>query len=195
MALLVAGTMLLPSLALAQPMGPGGAGGRGGARMFAHVRTLDLTAPQQTQVDALEAEYRPKFQELRAQQRDIREEMISVRAAPTPAWNKLDALRTQLHQVRDRIQALRGEVQTKLLGLLTTEQQTRLWTSGPGWGKGGPGMGPGMGLRGGRGKGGGPGPGWGGGAGRGGGPGAGWGGGPCGGGGWGFGPLDGDDDL
>lgn len=134
---------LTAGMALAQPA----PGPRAGAVLRRALASLDLTADQQTKVQAILEASRSDFQAARTEGRNGREALKAALAKPTPdpkevgeAFLKLDAnrkaVRSQMEGVKTRVDAvLTPEQRAKLDGFLAAVR---------GRGRGGPG-GPGAG--------------------------------------------------
>ena len=109
--------------------GPGfGPMGRGGAFLG------DLSKEQQQQADALRLDLFKKQQAFQNELSKKQIELMELAAKTNPDEQTLQAKREEMWKLQDQMRNERRAFQTKLMGLLTPEQRSKIGAFGPGGG-------------------------------------------------------------
>ena len=99
---------------------------RGGFMLGRMARALDLTEDQKASVKALMAEQRKAVEPLRAQHRELRQQIRQQLDSGNPDPAAVGRLTIQAHTVGEQLRDARAQMKDKISALLTPEQKTRL---------------------------------------------------------------------
>ena len=116
-------------LAIAHAHGGGDFGPHHGDMMLQHMLdTVDATDAQRTQIEAIEARYRPQMKSLRQQ---IHENHATEMGLDTSASGYLDQANTLIDQrtaLTSKAEKLHAQIRQEIEGVLSTDQRAKLRT-------------------------------------------------------------------
>ena len=150
--LMVVALLATAGLAMAQGWGrgmgygPGAGYGPGTGPKGAWANSLNLSAEQQQQMQALREKHWNDTATLREEMFNKQVELRNLWAEPTPDQEKILAKQREMNGLRERLQEKSIQHRLEMRKVLTPEQQAQIGAFGPGFG-------PGHGMRGGFGPG------------------------------------------
>jgi Spy/CpxP family protein refolding chaperone len=117
-------SLLVATVAVAQPAGPAAQRGRG-PRFDGPARYLGLTEQQKSSFEKIRQQQQPEMKTLRDEMRDNDQRLRDALQAASPDPTTVGELAIEGHQLGEKMRALRGQTQKQLRAILTPEQQVK----------------------------------------------------------------------